>query len=108
MEIDRERGAWKYKDGALIATSSGPIGRDFKLPDMSSIRVRRFMASVFAAHGEPLHRHGGNYGGKLLHAAAQQQLLLPAKNAAQRRIEQSRPAQLEVCSEKRRRISRSA
>lgn len=30
--------AWSYRDGALIATSYGTIGRDVKLPDVASIQ----------------------------------------------------------------------
>ncbi len=58
------RGAWRYKDGALIATSTGPLGRDLKLPDMSSIDFdvswRPNLQLMISLYTDTVENYGGN------------------------------------------------
>ncbi len=58
------KGAWQYKDGALVATSSGPIGRDFKLPDLSNIEFdvswRPYLQLMVSLYTDTIENYGGN------------------------------------------------
>ncbi|PTY01341.1 hypothetical protein DB346_13485 [Verrucomicrobia bacterium LW23] len=58
------RNTWRYKDGALISTRSGFTGRDFKLPDMSTIEFDVSWTGQFSLgvsiYTDELKGYGGN------------------------------------------------
>jgi hypothetical protein len=63
-KLGEDRGAWRYKDGALIASSSGPIGRDFKLPDAANIEFdvawRPYLQLMVSLYTDSIESYSGN------------------------------------------------
>ncbi|HSI87388.1 MAG TPA: hypothetical protein VK970_26605, partial [Candidatus Methylacidiphilales bacterium] len=59
-----QRNTWRYKDGAMISTRNGFTGKDFKLPDLSSIEFDLSWSGNFSLglsiYTDELKGYGGN------------------------------------------------